>query len=75
MSFDTKSTEDLIEIASAGVSFSLDATSRPIYDLIAILDAARLNGAAITVRNTSNLPQNELQIISTLNSANISFSS
>jgi DNA replication protein len=60
VSFEARSTEDLIRIAEAGAGFRLDATGRSTDDLIRIAAAAsswgvRLLFAGVTDRSTDEL--------------------
>jgi hypothetical protein len=48
MSFDNKSTDELIRLAKAGLGFSLSADCKSADDLRAIIDAAAEGGASIS---------------------------
>ena len=48
MSFDNKSTDELIRLAKAGLGFSLSPDCKSADDLRAIIDAAAEGGASIS---------------------------
>lgn len=47
MSFELKPTHELLQIASAGGGFRLDATLRPTHELLQIASAAKGGGAKV----------------------------
>jgi hypothetical protein len=60
MSFELKSTDDLVRIAAAGGGFTLDASLRSTNDLVRIAAAASEKGSQITfvglkLRSTDDL--------------------
>ena len=62
MSFQTRTTADLVQIANAGGGFRLDARTRTTADLVMIASAASKHQAHITfagmsVRTTADLVQ------------------
>lgn len=63
MSFETRTTDDLIRIANAGLGFTLNATSKPMDDLIRIADAAREKGAKVTFTHLSSLSAYDIKRI------------
>jgi len=60
MSFELRSTDDLIRIAAAGAGFSLNASLRPTADLIRIAAAASLKGSRVTFTELSLRPTDDL---------------
>lgn len=56
MTFDEKSTEELIRLAKAGLGFTLDPDSKPTEEIKKIIEAAFEGGATITFvpRNPHN---------------------
>lgn len=60
MSFELRSTNDLVRIAAAGGGFILDASLRSTDDLVRIAAAASMHGARVTfsglkLRSTDDL--------------------
>ncbi|GBE05982.1 hypothetical protein BMS3Abin10_01623 [bacterium BMS3Abin10] len=55
-----KTTDELVKIASAGGGFSIDATKRPIEDIIRIASAASSRKSRITVLNVNMKTTDEL---------------
>lgn len=49
MSFDNKSTEELIRLAKAGLGFKLNPANKETADLNRIIDAAQEGGATISM--------------------------
>ena len=60
MSFELKPTHELIQIASAGGGFRLDAGLRPTHELIQIASAARGSGAQLTFAGLNLRPTLDL---------------
>jgi hypothetical protein len=73
MSFDNKQTYELIDIAKAGLGFSLNAESKPVVELIQIAAAAKQSGAVINVANKSVLADEDIQLIKNAGSDHIKF--
>lgn len=64
MSFELKTTHELIQIAAAGGGFRLDAGLRTTHELIQIASAAKNSGARITFAGLSLRTTHELIQIS-----------
>lgn len=64
MSFKLKPTQELLQIASAGGGFRLDAGLRPTQELIQIASAAKGSGARIVFAGLNLRPTHELIEIS-----------
>lgn len=60
MGFELKPTNELIQIASAGGGFRLEASLRPTAELIQIASAARTSGATVTFAGLTLRPTLEL---------------
>lgn len=63
MSFDNKSTDELIRLAKAGLGFTLSADCKSADDLRAIIDAAAEGGASISFIGTAG----DYQAVTSLN--------
>jgi hypothetical protein len=60
MSFELRTTLDLVQLAAAGGGFRLDANLRPTLELVQIAAAARNGGARVTFAGLTMRPQQEL---------------
>lgn len=64
MSFERRSTDDLIRIAAAGGGFSLTSTHRDTDDLVRIAAAASDKSSRVTFTGLSHRDTDELVLIS-----------
>ncbi|MDH5426274.1 MAG: hypothetical protein OEY29_14895 [Gammaproteobacteria bacterium] len=64
MSFEHRSTDDLIRIAAAGGGFTLSSTHRETTDLIRIAAAASAKGSRVTFTGLSHRDTDDLVQIS-----------
>ena len=60
MGIQTKTTTELIKIATAGAGFTLDASNKTTTDLIKIAAAASTSGAQVTFSGLKNKTTTEL---------------
>ena len=60
MSFELKPTQELVQIASAGGGFRLDAALRPTPELVQIASAASNKGSQVTFAGLKLRPTPEL---------------
>lgn len=74
MSFQSRTTDDLIRIAAAGGGFVLDAAARPTDDLIRIAAAASNNRAQIVFRGLAARPVEDLIRIGAAGKGAVQFS-
>lgn len=63
MSFELKPTHELMQIASAGGGFRLDAGLRPTHELMQIASAAKGSGAKVVFAGLNLRPTHELMQI------------
>lgn len=59
MSFENKSTDELIKILKAGLGFTLDSVTISAEELHEIAEAACKSGAKVTIVHTSEVNANE----------------
>ncbi|QKD02166.1 hypothetical protein EB235_12175 [Mesorhizobium loti R88b] len=75
MSFETRTTGDLMQIAAAGGGFVLDAATRTTSDLIQIASAARQGGARVLLRGMATRRTEDLVQIGNAGGGAVQFSS
>lgn len=73
MSFESRSTEDLMRIASTGGGYVLDAAARSTEDLLRISFAAKQGGARLILRGMESRPTNDLMRIGAAGGGAIQF--
>ena len=73
MSFQSRPTEDLVRIATAGGGFKLDAASRPTDDLVAIAAAASDWGVRLVFAGMDGRSTGELIRIAEAGQGNVAF--
>jgi hypothetical protein len=73
MSFQGRSTEDLVRIAAAGAGFKLDAAGRPTDDLVTIAAAASDWGVRIVFTGMDGCPTDDLIRIAEAGEGNVEF--
>lgn len=73
MSFQGRSTEDLVRIATAGGGFKLDAAGRPTDDLVTIAAAASDWGVRLVFAGMNDRPTKDLVRIAEAGQGNVQF--
>ena len=73
MSFELRSTPDLVQVAAAGGGFRLDAATRPTPDLIQIAAAAASGKAHVTFAGMEHRPTADLVQIGEAGKGFVSF--
>lgn len=72
--FEARSTEDLMRIAAAGGSLTMDARARSVDDLMRIAAAAGSKGSRICFRGLEHLSTEDLMQISAAGKGCVEFS-
>lgn len=73
MSFQDKSTEDLVRLASAGAGFRLDAAGRSTDDLVKIAAASSGWGVRLVFAGVDDRPFDDLIRIAEAGEGNVEF--
>jgi len=73
VSFQNRSTEDLVRIAGAGAGFRLDAAGRPVDDLVRIADAASDWGVRLVFAGVTSLSTDDLVKIAEAGEGSVEF--
>lgn len=74
MSFQTRTTQELMQIAAAGGGIVLDAAVRPTSELMQIAAAAKQGGARLLLRGMTVRPTSELMQIAAAGGGVVQFS-
>jgi hypothetical protein len=71
--FETRTTHELMQIASAGGGFRMDASARPTHELMQIAGAAKNGGANVIMVGMTTRPTHELMQIASMGRGRVSF--